>query len=56
MYTVKIITTIFNILFAFIIFYFKKNLRWKRESDKASIIGFWMMIGLYALNIICMWV
>lgn len=56
MYTVKIITTIFNILFALIIFYFQKGLRWKRENDRASIVGFWTMISIYVLNTICMWV
>lgn len=55
MYTLKITTTIFNIIFALIILYFCRGLRWRNESDRASIIGFDGMLVLYVANIFLIW-
>lgn len=55
MHTLKIIATVFDVLFIIIIFYFQRALRWNRKDDRASIIGFWTMIELYILNVVCIW-
>lgn len=49
----KTVAIVFNILFLLIIAFFAKDLMWHNKKDRASIVGFGMMIFTYALNIVC---
>lgn len=49
----KTVAIVLDILFLLIIAFFAKNLKWHNEKDRASIVGFGMMIFTYILNIIC---
>lgn len=53
MNTLETVTIMLNLLFLLIIAFFAKNLRWRNEKDRSSIIGFGMMILTYVLNIVC---
>lgn len=55
MHTTKILVTVSNILFAILIIHFSRGLKWKKLDDRASIIGFFAMDLLYALNVVCIW-
>lgn len=49
-YVLKIITVFLNILMASVFFYFARSLRWYNEPDRASIIGFVVMIVVAMLS------
>lgn len=55
MQALRIITTVFNILFALIILWFSKPLSWQKEEDRFSIVGFGSMILLYCVNCVLIW-
>lgn len=55
MQALKIITTIFNILFTLIIVFFSRGLIWSKEDDRFSIVGFGSMMVLYITNIFLIW-
>lgn len=55
MYTVKIITTILNIIFFLLVLFFMRPLKWSNQDERFSIVGFWMMAITNILSIICMW-
>lgn len=52
---IKVIVTTFNILFCLIFIFFSWKLRWKNESERASIIGYGTMFALYLLNSLLIW-
>lgn len=52
---IKAIVTTFNLLFCLIFTFFSWKLRWKNESERASIIGFGAMCILYLLNSWLIW-
>lgn len=54
--TLKIIMTVLNTLYLVLIFLFCRGLSWENKRDRASIIGFSLMMGVYALNIIVCWI
>ena len=56
MNTLKTIATVFNILNILTLLCFVNGLRWYKEDDRASIVGFWSMIILLMANSILMWV
>lgn len=53
MLALKIVASIMNFFMMGIIFFFMRELEWKK--DKISIIGFSIMQVLYLLNTFCMW-
>lgn len=53
MNTLKTVAIVLDIIFLLIIAFFSKNLKWHNEKDRASIVGFGMMIFTYILNIVC---
>lgn len=55
MQALKIITTIFNIIFLLIIWFFSRSLSWSKEDDRFSIVGFGSMMILYLANIALIW-
>lgn len=55
MQLIKIITTIFNIMFFLIIWFFSCGLNWSKEDDRFSIVGFGSMMILYLANIALIW-
>lgn len=55
MQVLKIITTIFNILFFLIILFFCRGLSWSKEDDRFLIVGFGSMMILYLANIVLIW-
>lgn len=55
MQVLKIITTVFNILFLFIIWFFVRGLSWSKKDDRFSIVGFGSMMLLYATNAFLIW-
>lgn len=52
MNTLKTVVIVFDVLFLLIIAFFAKDLIWQNKKDRASIVGFGMMILTYILNII----
>lgn len=56
MNTLKTIATVFNIINIFLLLCFVNGLRWYKEEDRASIVGFWSMIFLLTANSVLMWV
>lgn len=55
MYTLKIVTTFFDVVLATIIFLFCRGFKWNKQSDRPTIVGFSLMIACYLANIFCMW-
>lgn len=55
MQVLKFITTIFDILFLLIIWFFCRDLSWEKEHDKFQIVGFGSMMILYLANIVLIW-
>lgn len=51
--TLKTVTTVLIAFTMYIVLFFSRKLRWKR--DKASIIGFGFMEIVYILSLICIW-
>ncbi len=51
MYTLKIITSVFIVIFALCIGWFWNT----SDKSKATDIGFGAMLIVYALSLICMW-
>lgn len=49
----KTVVIVFDVLFLLIIVFFSKDLKWQNRKDRASIVGFGMMILTYILNIAC---
>lgn len=56
MQALKIITTIFNILFAMIILWFCTSYSWQEEQDRYQIAGLGSMFLLYLLDSFLIWV
>lgn len=54
MQTLKIIVSVFDVLYGIAILSFLLPLRWRNKNDRVSIVAFAGMIVLYALNILCM--
>ena len=48
---IKTLTIAADVIFTIIILWFCWPLRWYRQEDRSSIIGFTAMIVLYVLNI-----
>lgn len=51
MYALKIIVSTLDVIMMLIMLWFCYG----TENSRANIIGFLGMIGLYALNMLCMW-
>lgn len=51
----RYLATILDIAFASILIRFLCPLKWVNADEKPSIVGFAMMIAVYALNVVCIW-
>ena len=51
--TLKGITIILNVGMFLVLVYFASGLKWRNEKDRASVIGFGIMIATCALSVIC---
>lgn len=49
----KSITIVLNVVMFVVLLYFASGLRWSREQDRASIVGFGIMIGTVVLSVVC---
>ena len=41
-----------NVVMGAIIAYFLSHLRWEQKENRASIVGFGVMLGLYILDVV----
>ena len=49
----KSITIVLNVVMFVVLLYFASGLRWSKEQDRASIVGFGIMIGTVVLSVVC---
>ena len=56
MFLLRIILTVTDLLTMAALAYFLQPLRWERSKDRASIVGFWYMLGTIFLTVVVMWV
>ena len=43
---------VLNILFAVLMLYFMRNLRWRSKPERASIVGFTLLMVTFVWNVI----
>lgn len=53
MYALKVITIFLDVVFSFVMAAFMRSFKWTDERNRASIIGFFIMIIIYFMNILC---
>ena len=49
----KSITIVLDVVMFVVLLYFASGLRWRKEQDRASIVGFGIMIGTVVLSVVC---
>lgn len=49
----KSITIVLNVVMFVALLYFASGLRWSEEQDRASIVGFGIMITTVVLSVVC---
>lgn len=51
----KVLATVLDGMFGLILLFFCRNLHWWDKNNRASIIGFGLMILTYILNVFVIW-
>ena len=51
--SVSVIAIVLDVVMFVVLLYFASGLRWSKEQDRASIVGFGIMIGTVLLSVVC---